>query len=67
MPRYVLLEPLLSVGVRTKLHQVRLLQSVKDFLWICNIEKVNLQRERYNNKFNSYIKNNEILPLNEVI
>ena len=45
MPRYILLQPLLRVGVGTDLHQVWLLESLKDSLWICNIEKVNLQSE----------------------
>ena len=48
MPRYVLLKPLLRVGVGTNLHQVWLLESVKDPLWICYIEKVNLQRKEIN-------------------
>ena len=48
MPRYVLLEPLLRVGVGTNLHQVWLLETVKDPLWICYIEKVNLQRKGIN-------------------
>ena len=45
MPRDILLEPLLRVGVGTNLHQVWLLESLEDSLWICNIEKVNLQAE----------------------
>ena len=43
VPRNVLLEPLLSVGVRPNLHQPRLINPVENFIRIGHVEKIHFQ------------------------
>jgi len=43
VPGYVLLQPLLSVGVRPNLHQSRLINPIENFVRIGHVEKIHFQ------------------------